>query len=262
VLTKRLTQPCTTWGANSQSPCLEFFTAFSHNPPPILPHQRSTSAAPNAPTTPASAQSSPTPKHKGGVIVLNSADAIDLQFLRLDPLDPPLQRLSDQTAEDAFCQRLLLLGAKWWDSEARYDAVSAMEDVAQGFTRNLDEDAPTPTMREKRLIKVAWPSTGGVWVADFDTTWAGVDEEDRLLPDDADVGRLKMARTMDERAALLRDRFGARHYGDIGEFEGYGYFNCWETKDEGEVGPLFLPQKTRELWERASYGKIAMPTDH
>lgn len=202
---------------------------------------------------------------KGGVIVLNSADAIDFEFLGLDPLDPPSRRLSDQAAEDAFCQRLLLLGAKWWDSEARYDVVSAIEDEAQGITRKLDysiEEEPPPTMSERRLIKVAWPSTGGVWVADFDTTWAGVDEEDHLLPDDADVGRLKMARTMDERAALLRDRFNARHYGNIGEFEGYGFFNCCETKEEGEVGPLLLPHETRELWKRAYYGKIPMPPDH
>ncbi len=201
---------------------------------------------------------------KGGVIILNSANAIDFEFLGLDPLDPPSQRLSSQAAEDAFCQRLLLLGAKWWDSEARYDIVSAIEDEAQGITRSLDfnsEEEPPPTMREKRLIKVAWPSAGGVWVAEFDTTWAGVDEEDHLLPDDADVGRLTLARTMDERAALLRDRFNARHYGDIGEFEGYGFFNCWETKEQGEVGPLLLPQETRELWRRAYYGKKPMPPD-
>ena len=117
-------------------------------------------------------------------------------------------------------------------------------------------------MREKRLIRVAWPSIGGVWVADFDTTWAGVDEEDRLLPDGADLGRLKMARTMDERASLLRDRFNARHYGDIGEFEGYGFFNCWETKEEGEAGPLLSPRETREVWSRAYYGKIPMPSYH
>jgi len=57
---------------------------------------------------------------RGGVIVLDTAEAIDFEFLSLNPLDSPLERLDDQAAEDAFCQRLLLLGAKWWDSEARY----------------------------------------------------------------------------------------------------------------------------------------------
>jgi hypothetical protein len=196
---------------------------------------------------------------KGGVIILNSADAVDFDFLSLDPLDPPSQRLSDQTAEDAFCQRLLLLGAKWWDSEARYDIVSAIEDEAQGIPRTLDfkiGEEPPPTMREKRLTRVAWPSTGGVWVADFDTTWAGVDDPENLLPYDAETGQLKMARTMDERAILLRDRFNGRHYKDIEEFDGYGFFNCWETKDQGEVGPLLLPHETYELWKRAYYGRF------
>lgn len=111
---------------------------------------------------------------KGGVIILNSADAIDFEFLDLDPLDPPSQRLPKKATEDALCQRLLLLGAKWWDSEARYDVVSAIEDEAQGITSSLDfniQEEPPRTMREKRLIKVAWPSTGGVWIASFDTTW-------------------------------------------------------------------------------------------
>lgn len=75
----------------------------------------------------------------------------------------------------------------------------------------------------------------------------GLDEEDHLLPADAEVGELKMARTMDERIVLLRDRFNARHYGDIREFKGYGFFNCWETKEEGEVGPLLSPHATFEL---------------
>ena len=74
---------------------------------------------------------------KGGMIILNSADAIDFEFLGLDPLDPPSRRLSDQAAEDVFCQRLLLLRAKWWDSEARYDVVSAIEDEAQGDLEKL-----------------------------------------------------------------------------------------------------------------------------
>lgn len=202
---------------------------------------------------------------KGGVIILNSADAIDFEFFALNPLDPPASRLPYQADEDDFCQRLLLLGAKWWDSEARYDIVSAIEDEAQGIQRTgmvFDiQEEPEPTMREKRLVKVAWPSTGGVWVADFDTTWAGVDEEDRLLPDDADMGRLKMARTMDERSVLLRDRFKATFYADVGTFEGYVSFDCWDSKNGGEVGPLLLPFETRELWSNRYYRKTPMPVD-
>lgn len=65
------------------------------------------------------------------MIVLDSAEVIDFEFLGLSPLDPPVKRLDNQAAEDAFCQRLLLLGAKWWDSEARYLAVVQLEVCAQ-----------------------------------------------------------------------------------------------------------------------------------
>ena len=41
----------------------------------------------------------------------------------LDRLTPPLRRLADQGAEGSLCKRLLLLGAKWWESEARYDFI-------------------------------------------------------------------------------------------------------------------------------------------
>ncbi|KAL3424562.1 hypothetical protein PVAG01_03843 [Phlyctema vagabunda] len=69
---------------------------------------------------------------RGGVIILNRADAMDFEFLGLDPLDTPLERLKDQNAEDVLSQRLLLLGEKWWDSEAQYMITLAIE---KGATR-------------------------------------------------------------------------------------------------------------------------------
>lgn len=191
------------------------------------------------------------------MIVLDTAEAIDFEFLGLNPLDPPLKCLDNQVAEDAFCQRLLLLGAKWWDSEARYSIVSELEAGAAGnqLVDNafvLDKQRP-PTMPEKRLIKVGWPLTGGVWVAEFDTTWADVDEEDNLVPEDEKIGRLRMARTMDERCAILRDRFQATFYRDLKDYKGYGFFNSWESKETGEVGPLLQPNETIAIWRKA-YG--------
>lgn len=148
------------------------------------------------------------------MIVLDTAEAIDFEFLDLNPLDPPLERLDNEADEDAFCQRLLLLGAKWWDSEARHSIILSLETGAAGNRRACVVDKqPPPTLREKRLIKVRWPSTGEFWVAEFDTTWAGVDEEDNLVLWDEDIGRLRMARTMDERCAMLRDRFEATFIG-------------------------------------------------
>lgn len=54
---------------------------------------------------------------RGGLIVLQCATAVDFDFLGLDRGMPPLQRHSSPSAEDDFCRRLLLLGAKWWDSQ-------------------------------------------------------------------------------------------------------------------------------------------------
>lgn len=112
----------------------------------------------------------------------------------------------------------------------------------------VDEQSAS-TMREKRLLKVGWPEGegGGVWIAEFDTTWAGVDEETNLLPEDEELGRLRMMRTMDERCVMLRDRFRGRFYSDLREYEGYGFFNSWTERRTGEVGPLLKPEETREM---------------
>lgn len=202
---------------------------------------------------------------RGGVIILDDADAIDFEFLGLDPLDPPLTAtLTDPTHgpgggggasedEDAFSRRLLLLGAKWWDSSERYDLIAELERVAlhggrlnHFFDEKVKQGAPPPTMREKRFVKVGWPSasaptgTGGLWISEFDTTFAGVDEEDNLLPDDEGAARLKMARTMDERCVILKERFMARFYERVEDYDvgGYAFLRSWEWKRTGEVGPL------------------------
>lgn len=61
------------------------------------------------------------------MIVLDDAEAIDFEFLGLSPLDLPVERVDSQVTEDAFCQRLLLLSANWWDSEARHLAVAHLQ---------------------------------------------------------------------------------------------------------------------------------------
>lgn len=65
-------------------------------------------------------------------MVLGTAEAIDFEFLGLNPLDPPLERLDNQAAEDAFCQRLFPFDAKCSDSEARYSVISEFEAGAAG----------------------------------------------------------------------------------------------------------------------------------
>lgn len=185
-----------------------------------------------------------------GVIILNTADAIDFEFLGLDPLDPPQNRLNDKKDEDDFCQRLLLLGAKWWDNEGRYSVIAEVEDGAHYTAKGCFGRAPQPpaTMREKRFVKVAWPSTGGLWVVEFDTIYAGVDEEDKLL--DESASRLQMARTMDERRDMLRDRFQAKFYLTLEDYKGFAFLNSWEENHNGEVGPLLHPHETVSLWKQ------------
>ena len=132
--------------------------------------------------------------------------------------------------------------------------VAQLEVSAMGDTWRVDDafrmdKQPPPAIREKRLVKVGWPSTGGFWVAEFDTTFGGVDEEDNLLPYDEGAGRLQMARTMDERCAILRDRFKATFFEYVKDYKGYAFLNSWETKDTGEVGPLLQPDETIRLWQ-------------
>jgi len=83
----------------------------------------------------------------------------------------------------------------------------------------MDSEHP-PTMREKRWLKVGWPSTGGLWVSEFDTTWGGVDDEDNLYYEvvEKQPSLLRLARTMDERCELLRKHFRGRYYRGVEEY--------------------------------------------
>lgn len=88
---------------------------------------------------------------------------IDFEFLGLDPAAPPLSRLEDQDAEDRFCQRLLLLGAIWYDSNDRLLFLSKLKEEEESgsswipsHTAIVDGRAKKPTRREKAFIRVGW----------------------------------------------------------------------------------------------------------
>jgi hypothetical protein len=103
-------------------------------------------------------------------------------------------------------------------------------------------------MREKRWVKVGWPSTGGLWVSEFDTVWGGVDEEENLPPDEG-LARVTLARTMDERCQILRDWFRGKFYASLGDYEGYAFLRAWEWKWTGEVGKdLLTSDETSREW--------------
>ncbi|KAL9084245.1 MAG: hypothetical protein Q9165_008156 [Trypethelium subeluteriae] len=231
----------------------------------------------------------------GGLIVLDPAFAADFVFLDLDPLNPPLKNYltplvpvdainssmtCGEAAEDDFARRLLLLGAKWYDSDARLSVLSEMEYRAMGLSESQgkadDEvrvdrawrlsDQPPPTMREKRLIRVGWPSQGdGVWIAEYDTSWGGVDDEHNAEPPIAPNGeipewaQLSLCRTMDERCRLLKEVFGAKFYPSLREYEGHGFFNAWEwdsiQQGNGERDKLLTFEQVGEQWGHRYYLK-------
>lgn len=169
---------------------------------------------------------------KGGLIVLDNATAPDLSFLDfhttdpsrpLDPAKPPMYlttpptRHQDQRAEDMFAHKLLSLGAKYYESEARYRflqelaaddprAIQEMEDGIQAF----------PSYRERRWIKVAWPSREDkVWILDGEGEGYGGAGR-KMVPDD--VARVLLARDMDERFKVIRD-LGGRCFESLAELD-------------------------------------------
>jgi hypothetical protein len=193
--------------------------------------------------------------------VLEHATALDFAFLGLDTAHPPLWRDCDQDTEDALCQKLLLLGAKWFDSEDRYTFVAGVANEA------ADEDdphwlaleageMPPPTKMERRWVSVAIIPAGedegdedggkegerikGLWVLEYETTLPGMQERHNLQP--YDVGRVSLARTMEEKCEILK-AMGARFFASPSRYEGgAACVNAWEEKTQGEVGPLVKTQ--------------------
>lgn len=218
---------------------------------------------------------------RGGVIILEEATHVDFEFLGLSTTDPPLKRVFDhgpgdeydvdpavrEEEEDALCQRLLLLGAKWWDSEPRYQFVAGVGAGTWPAVMQVEEGTvEEPTLRERRWVKVGWEASpavnvassisvtgkvegdgggngggngsasGGVWVLDCDTSMIGVMEEDNMVPIDA--GRLCLARSMEERCQILKG-LGATFYGTLEDYrENSTYLRAWDWKWEGEVDNL------------------------
>jgi len=221
---------------------------------------------------------------RGGVIILNDATHVDFTFLGLSTTNPPLKRRLPSTAttsrgdeepqqnfgtvssandtrgsqpaegtkedeEDAFCQCLLLLGAKWWDSEKRYQFIDHFAVDIQPYVEDVEEGrVAEPTLRERRWIKVGWEQQaaannasagggrGGFWILDCDVNWMGIIEEDNLVP--ADAAKVKLAKTMEERCEILKG-MGARFYAGLEDYESESTFlRAWEWKSEGDIGHL------------------------
>lgn len=175
---------------------------------------------------------------RGGVIILDYAMPPDFDYLGLDALDPPLRRDADQDAEDAFCQSLLRLGASWWDSEARRTFVWKLEGADEEAFDALDADETLgPTRLERGWVKVAWPShtPGALCVLACEKLILGRAGGEKLRP--RNCGLISMARTMDERCAVML-RLGGTMYSSIDEVQDPTFLRAWEENHRGEKGPL------------------------
>ncbi|KAK1777159.1 hypothetical protein QBC45DRAFT_443810 [Copromyces sp. CBS 386.78] len=140
---------------------------------------------------------------------------------------------------------LLLLGAKWFDSDARRAFVfGLMDDDDRDLTAARTGQQPPPTAMERRWVAVAYPDGrgpeggGGLWVAEFDTVMYGFQEKENLAP--GNVAQVQLARNMGEKVEILK-RMRGKFYASLEEYghgDGKACINSWATKTTGEFGPL------------------------
>lgn len=197
---------------------------------------------------------------RGGVIYLNHATALDFDFLGLDSVNATMRRDRDQDAEDAFCQRLLLLGAKWFDSQQRCGFVwEVAEDEEPALDALNNRDKPMPSTMERTWVSVAYPDgqgpEGGFWVLEGESGIRGtpsilriVDRSKWPVMMPSDAGRVLLAKTMTEKCTIL-EKMGAKFYTSLAEYDGAACLKAWTEKTHGEHGPL---EWINPVWNAAS----------
>ena len=173
---------------------------------------------------------------RGGLIVLERVTPVDIDFLGLDPVHLPIQREPDQDAEDRFCQQLLRLGAKWFDSVERFHFVAGVAGDDQRCINDLIDGLAEPlTTMERQWVCIGITSGEGLWVAEYDTPLLFIEDKHNQEPDDS--ARVLLVRTMEERCSILKD-LEAKFYENIEQYDGKAWLRAWEKKSTGEVGHL------------------------
>jgi hypothetical protein len=179
---------------------------------------------------------------KGGVIIIDNATAPDFDYLGLDRLHPIMERHQDPDDEDALCEKMLLLGAKWWSSNARFSLLKGAElddeDCIRRLDTPLEEDGePEPELKERLWVRVAWLSNGGLVVSVFDTTLYGYDpHSDNFVP--GDENRLRLCRDMNEKAIVLMEGFEGKAFASVEECQGDAFINLHNWREACKAGTV------------------------
>lgn len=123
---------------------------------------------------------------------------------------------------------------------ARYVFISDVAANDPGAILDVENELqPYPTRRERRWVKVGWPTEtkGALWVANFEHRWPATDHGDNVVPENA--GRVALARDMDEHCKII-EKIGGKYFKNIEEYVGETFLRAWEWKQEGEgeVGPM------------------------
>jgi hypothetical protein len=171
--------------------------------------------------------------------MIEDATALDFEFLDTNPLDPLMRRDPDQDAEDAFAEQLLLIGGKWWQHEGRYQLFKQVyPDNCGGIAQKETPDGVKPlTEREGIFTAIGWPSTGGLWVSEFEvdsniyTEYVDEDLEPPAMCFEPNMMLIRMARTMNEKCALLSQKFHGKYYSNVSEYKGLELLNSFNDND-------------------------------
>lgn len=173
---------------------------------------------------------------RGGLIVLEMAGSVDFDHLGLNRLQPvELFRSTDHDEEDAFCQKLLQLGARWFDSHERYGFVANVAAECEPEIQAIENgEQPAPSGMEQRWVSVGL-AEDGLWVLEYDRSMYHARETQNLVP--PKVSRVMLAKTMQERCEILKD-MGATFFQRPNNYTGLACLNAWKTKMSGEHGRL------------------------
>ncbi|KAH7342488.1 hypothetical protein BKA65DRAFT_552120 [Rhexocercosporidium sp. MPI-PUGE-AT-0058] len=126
-----------------------------------------------------------------GGMLQKDCSTVELQYLGLPTALPvDIDKFTDADEEDAFCQKMRMLGATHWAS------MGAWVESLIGDRKRVGE--------ENVGVRVGWPRDGrGVWVVSW--LWTDKVEVNERL------NRLKTAEDMDERCRMIED-MGGRFY--------------------------------------------------